>query len=234
MTPRKPLILLKKSGASSFQHVSRPTTKSRHFGGEIDGSRGGKTSKFLHLEVAESRREKTHETDIGCAAIGGAVALGMLLHLRKRQARGVERRSRPAALRDAELVHIEKTFRATSPVPIAGKLDRAYRLPSGQLVLVELKTRWNGAPNFSDVIQLSAQRVALSGGHRTDRCKRGLRAHRNTWLSAVARCAPSRLVVRRPGGRVGSSQGSHSGGPNLSTVHRRGGPLPWLRVQKPV
>jgi CRISPR-associated exonuclease Cas4 len=100
--------------------------------------------------------------DIGCAAIGGAVALGLLLHLRKRQARGVERRSRPAALRDAELVHVEKTFKTTSPVPIAAKLDRAYRLPSGQLVLVELKTRWNGGPNLSDVIQLSAQRVALS------------------------------------------------------------------------
>ena len=100
--------------------------------------------------------------DIGCAAIGGAVALGLLLHMRKRQARGVERRSRPAALRDAELIHIEKTFRTASPVPIAAKLDRAYRLPSGQLVLVELKTRWNGGPNFSDVIQLSAQRVALS------------------------------------------------------------------------
>jgi len=100
--------------------------------------------------------------DLGCAAIGGAIALGLLLHLRKRQARGVERRSRPAALRDAELIHIEKTFRTTSPVPIAAKLDRAYRLPSGQLVLVELKTRWNSGPNFSDVIQLSAQRVALS------------------------------------------------------------------------
>jgi hypothetical protein len=99
---------------------------------------------------------------IGCVAIGGAMALGLLLHLRKRQARGVERRSRPAALRDAELVHVEKTFRTTSPVPIAAKLDRAYRLPSGQLVLLELKTRWNGGPNLSDVIQLSAQRVALS------------------------------------------------------------------------
>ena len=87
--------------------------------------------------------------DIGCAAIGGAVALGLLLHLRKRQAMGVERRSRPAALRDAELIHIEKTFRTTSPVPIAAKLDRAYRLPSGQLVLVELKTRWNGGPKLS-------------------------------------------------------------------------------------
>jgi len=100
--------------------------------------------------------------DIGCAAIGGAVALGLLLHLRKRHERGIERRSRPAGLLDAELIHIEKTFRTTSPVPIAAKLDRAYRLPSGQLVLVELKTRWNGGPNLSDVIQLSAQRVALS------------------------------------------------------------------------
>ena len=99
---------------------------------------------------------------IGGAAIGVVMALGLLLHLRKRQAACVERRSRPAALRDAELIHIEKTFRTTSPVPIAAKLDRAYRLPSGLLVLVELKTRWNGGPNFSDVIQLSAQRVALS------------------------------------------------------------------------
>lgn len=99
---------------------------------------------------------------IGVVAIGVVMALGLLLHLRKRQARCAERRSRPAGLRDAELVHIEKTFRATSPVPLAAKLDRAYRLPSGQLVLVELKTRWNGGPNLSDVIQLSAQRVALS------------------------------------------------------------------------
>jgi CRISPR-associated exonuclease Cas4 len=99
---------------------------------------------------------------VGCAAIGGAFALGLLLHLRKRLASDVERRSRPAALRDAELVHIEKTFRTMNPVPIAAKLDRAYRLPSGVLVLVELKTRWTDKPSFSDVIQLSAQRVALS------------------------------------------------------------------------
>jgi hypothetical protein len=68
--------------------------------------------------------------DIGCAAIGAAIALGLLLHLRRRQSRGVEHRSRPAALRDAELIHIEKTFRITGPVPIAAKLDRAYRLSS--------------------------------------------------------------------------------------------------------
>ena len=63
MTPCKPLILLKKSGASSFQHVSRQTTKSRHFGEEIDGRRGPKRPKFLHLEVAEKCRETTHATE---------------------------------------------------------------------------------------------------------------------------------------------------------------------------
>lgn len=100
--------------------------------------------------------------DIAAVAIGCVTALGLLLHLRRRQARCVERRSRPAALRDAELIHIEKTFRMTSPVAITAKLDRAYRLPSGLLVLVELKTRWTGKPSLSDVIQLSAQRVALA------------------------------------------------------------------------
>ena len=100
--------------------------------------------------------------DIAAVAIGCVTALGLLLHLRRRQARCVERRSRPAVLRDAELIHIEKTVRMTRPVAITAKLDRAYRLPSGSLVLVELKTRWTGKPSFSDVIQLSAQRVALS------------------------------------------------------------------------
>jgi len=100
--------------------------------------------------------------DTAAVAIGCVTALGLLLHLRRRQARCIERRSRPAVLRDAELIHIEKTFTMTSPVAITAKLDRAYRLPSGSLVLVELKTRWTGKPSFSDVIQLSAQRVALS------------------------------------------------------------------------
>ena len=144
MTPRKPLILLKKSGAFAFQLVSRPTTKSRHFGGEIDGSRGGKTSKFLHLEVAECRRET-------------------------------------------------ECLRLPFPQGGQGSVSKAPD-PRGQ------------------------------GAHRTDRCRRGLRAHREARRSAVARCAPSRPVVRRPGGRVGSSQGSYSGGPDLTAVHGGGGP----------
>jgi CRISPR-associated exonuclease Cas4 len=74
-----------------------------------------------------------------------------------------ERASRPAALRNAELVYMERLFRISTPVGLVAKLDRAYRMPSGLLVLVEFKTRWSNQPFLSDVIQLSAQRMAVMG-----------------------------------------------------------------------
>jgi hypothetical protein len=36
-------------------------------------------------------------------------------------------------------------------------------MPSGPLVLVELKTRWSGNLSFSHVVQLPARRVAVEG-----------------------------------------------------------------------
>ena len=74
-----------------------------------------------------------------------------------------ERASRPDALRDAELVYMERLFWTSKPVGVVAKIDRVYRMPSGLLVLVELKTRWANQPSLSDVIQLSAQRVAVMG-----------------------------------------------------------------------
>ena len=64
------------------------------------------------------------------------------------------------------MVYMEKLFQISTPVGLVAKLDRAYRLPSGLLVLVELKTRWINQPCLSDVIQLSAQRVAVMGQTR--------------------------------------------------------------------
>jgi CRISPR-associated exonuclease Cas4 len=61
---------------------------------------------------------------------------------------------------------MEKLFRISTPVGLVAKLDRAYRLPSGLLVLVEFKTRWRNQPCLSDVIQLSAQRMAVMGQTR--------------------------------------------------------------------
>lgn len=91
-----------------------------------------------------------------------AVALLVSWRLLQRQhARVSERRDRSAELRDAVLICVESQFRSRSRWPIVARVDRAYRLPSGLVVLVELKTRSAPAVRTSDVIQLSAQRVAV-------------------------------------------------------------------------
>lgn len=67
----------------------------------------------------------------------------------------------PRELRDAQLVYAEETFRADGEFPIVAKLDRGYRDPNGRIILVELKTRGRNRPYLSDVIELSAQRLAV-------------------------------------------------------------------------
>ena len=93
-----------------------------------------------------------------------ALALGLIVALRHRRAvreDRMERASRPSDLRDAELIYLEKRFDVSEPVRLSTRLDRAYRMPSGLVVLLELKTRNVNRAFPSDVIQLSAQRLAL-------------------------------------------------------------------------
>lgn len=104
---------------------------------------------------------------VGCAV--AIVCLALVIARRRSletHAARAERASRPAALRDAELVYMERLFRVSTPVGLVTKLDRAYRMPSGLLVLVEFKTRRSNQPFLSDVIQLSAQRMAVMGQTR--------------------------------------------------------------------
>lgn len=67
----------------------------------------------------------------------------------------------PGELRRAELVYSERLFRAREPDTISAKVDRAYRRRDGVFVLLELKTRTRARHYHSDVIGLSAQRLAL-------------------------------------------------------------------------
>jgi hypothetical protein len=111
-------------------------------------------------------------TALAWIVCGFSVLVALLIVFRARrgvpgaQAASTERASRPAALLDAELLYIEKVFRVSRPVHLVAKLDRAYRTPSGVVVLVEFKSRWIRRPFLSDVIQLSAQRMALAGQTR--------------------------------------------------------------------
>jgi CRISPR-associated exonuclease Cas4 len=93
-----------------------------------------------------------------------ALALGMIVALHRRRAARADRKeraSRPSELRDAQLLYLEKRFDVSEPVRLSTRLDRAYRMPSGLVVLLELKTRSVNRAFRSDVIQLTAQRLAL-------------------------------------------------------------------------
>ena len=68
----------------------------------------------------------------------------------------------PTELRNAHLVYSERLFRSSGSTRITARVDRAYRNAAGALVLVELKTRKRHRIYPSDVIELSAQRVALT------------------------------------------------------------------------
>jgi CRISPR-associated exonuclease Cas4 len=68
----------------------------------------------------------------------------------------------PEGLGEASLAYVERTFRSEGPRPVVARVDRAYRSPRGLITLVELKTRAEDRVYASDVIEISAQRLALS------------------------------------------------------------------------
>jgi hypothetical protein len=67
----------------------------------------------------------------------------------------------PPELRSARLIYAERVFRFVGSVSVTAKVDRVYRTAVGEVVLVELKTRRARRAHLSDVIELSAQRIAV-------------------------------------------------------------------------
>lgn len=97
-------------------------------------------------------------------AVAAVCIAALALHgLHGPGARRVELASRPDELAGARLLYMEKQFRIRKPVSLIARIDRAYRDADGAIVLVELKTRWKNRAYATDVIQLSAQRMALEG-----------------------------------------------------------------------
>ena len=97
---------------------------------------------------------------VGCVACVAAVWAAV--RLVRRHSLKLDRWM-PEALKDHTLAYSEQTFRSGDDRPVIARVDRAYRAPSGLIVLVELKTRQADRVHPSDIIELSAQRVALSG-----------------------------------------------------------------------
>ena len=60
----------------------------------------------------------------------------------------------------------QRAFRTRWPIRLVARVDPGYRRQDGAIVLVELKTRCVKPPNFSDIIELSAQRLAVKAQRR--------------------------------------------------------------------
>lgn len=69
----------------------------------------------------------------------------------------------PGELKGNSLAYVERTFRSDARHPIVARVDRAYRRRDGLITLVELKTREDNRVHASDIVELSAQRLALMG-----------------------------------------------------------------------
>lgn len=97
---------------------------------------------------------------IGGAAL--AVALGLACRRQWLELR--ERAALPEELKGARLEFAERLFRTERPFPLFAKIDRAYAGADGILVLTELKRRFRPRAYRSDVVELSAQRLAIERG----------------------------------------------------------------------
>lgn len=98
------------------------------------------------------------------ASVATSVVLAFVLHrVRGAGVRELELASRPDALAGARLLFMEKQFRIRKPIALIARIDRGYRGTDGAIVLVELKTRWKSRTYATDVIQLSAQKMAVEG-----------------------------------------------------------------------
>jgi hypothetical protein len=98
------------------------------------------------------------------AMIVGVAALVLWARMRilRQRRRAMDRWWRPRDLQDAPVVFSERTFRTWRPFPLVARVDRGMQV-GGVIVLVELKTRARHVVYRSDVIELSAQKLAIEG-----------------------------------------------------------------------
>ncbi|MES2356566.1 MAG: hypothetical protein V4568_19635 [Pseudomonadota bacterium] len=80
--------------------------------------------------------------------------------IKRARARQAENAWLPSELRSAKLVFAERTFRTWKPFPLVARIDRGYLL-NGKIVLTELKTRNITQAYLSDIVELSAQKLAM-------------------------------------------------------------------------
>jgi CRISPR-associated exonuclease Cas4 len=100
-------------------------------------------------------------------AVGSAILLvGVWVVTRQQRLKLREQAWLPEELNGATLEFAERVFYTRWPFRLYAKIDRAYRTPDGALVLTELKRRFKRLAYQSDVVELSAQKLAIERGAR--------------------------------------------------------------------
>jgi len=98
---------------------------------------------------------------LATVTVAGTAALWTALRLVCRRC-GKDAAWPPKALMGDGLAYVERTFRSDAYPRIVARVDRGYRSRQGTITLVEMKTRRNDRIHLSDIIELSAQSLALS------------------------------------------------------------------------
>lgn len=99
------------------------------------------------------------------AILAGVFFLGLGIRICRAMLR--EERWLPVAIADGKLIFSEQTFTGPAHFPIVARVDRAYA--SGrQIHLVELKARRDIRLHETDIIEMSAQRVAVQASTGMD------------------------------------------------------------------
>ena len=96
--------------------------------------------------------------------VGGTLAAALWIAWRRYWHGLRERAWLPEELKGARLEFAERLFHTKRPFPLFAKIDRAYAAADGNLVLTELKRRFHPQAFRSDVVELSAQRLAIERG----------------------------------------------------------------------
>jgi CRISPR-associated exonuclease Cas4 len=99
-------------------------------------------------------------------AMAAILVIGLLLGTRKARLKRTEQAWLPVELQHARIEFAERYFYTKRPVRLIAKVDRVYKDERAIHFVTELKRRVKTQVYLSDVVELSAQKVAIERGSR--------------------------------------------------------------------
>ena len=106
-------------------------------------------------------------------AMAATLVMWLWLGTRKARLRRTEQAWLPVELQHARIEFAERYFYTKRPFRLIAKVDRVYKDERGTLFVTELKRRVKTQAYLSDVVELSAQKLAIERGGRRAVAEKG-------------------------------------------------------------